>query len=352
MKQLALLVLLAALAGCGGKPTAAEPAKPSRAASEGCEWATFEAPGLGVSLLYEKCREERFTLAEEGNAVVLTPAGGDAARIVEVFTKREMQPFDAALREQFIAILDEKERLGCVAVPSSRIRIGGLQTVEIAPGGAYAMEVAKRREQGPAAVCGAYGDHESLRYFLYQPEVTKIRFAFVDASQERVWFDETSVRMLPDAVANAAVSERAIDSLPLAERYAATVEGRLDKLARKTGQYAEDEISVSWAAFRDGGAVVMVVEQVERGEDGSGSIRYFYRDGKLVLARESSLGAVPGGRSRHQQTEILKVMAFGVDGTLLGGRKTVDGRGQVIEAAEEQAVRERAAEMLRRVQAE
>ncbi len=352
MKHIGLLALLGLMAGCGSKEQHAEPPKPSRAVSEGCEWSTFEARRLGVSLLYEKCREERFTLAEQDNAIVLEPVEGSPARIVEVFTKREMQPIDAAVREQFVSGLEEKERLGCIVSPSPRMRITGLQTLQILPGPQYAAEVAKRRESGPAAVCGDHGDDESLRFFLYQPEVTKIRFAFVDASQTRVWFDETSVRMLPDDVANAAVRELPINSLPLAERYAATVEGRLDKFARKTGQFVEDENNITWVAFRDGQAIVLIVEQQERGDEGSGSIRYFFRDGKLALARETSLGPTPSGRSRAQQVEILKVLGFAPDGRLVGARKSVNGAAQAVEAAEEEAVLGRAAELFKRIRAE
>lgn len=352
MKQFATFALLALLCACGSKDPAAAPATPSRAAADGCEWAPFEARGLGVSLLFEKCREERFTLAERDNAIVLEPVEGAPARIVEVFTKREMQPIDAAIREQFVSRLEEKERLGCVVSPSPRMRIGGLQTLQIVPGPQYAAEVAKRRESGPAAVCGDHGDDESLRFFLYQPEVTKIRFAFVDASQARVWFDETSVRMLPDDTANAAVRELPINSLPLAERYAATVEGRLDKFARKTGQFNENEVNTTWVAFRDGQAIVLIVEQQERGDEGSGSIRYFFREGKLALAREASLGPTPTARSRGQQAEILKVMGFDPEGRLAGARKSVNGVAQVVEAAEAEAVRGRAADLLKRVQTE
>lgn len=351
MKHIAVIALLALAAGCGGKKDgAAEPAKPSRAASEGCEWATFEAKGLGVSLLYEKCREPRFTLAEEGNAIVLHTQGEATPwTIVEVLTKREMQPVEAALREQFISVLEEKERLGCVVEASSRMRVDALRTLEIRPGGAYAAEVVKLREKGPFAACGDHGDHDSLRFFVYQPEVTRTRFGFVDASRDRLWFDETSVRMLPDSVANAAVRDRPVDSLPLAERYAATIEGRLDKLARKTGDFVEDEHTITWAAFREGEQVVLIVEQQERGEQGSSSTRYFFRDGALVLARETSLGPEPTGRSRHAQAEILKVLAFRPDGQLAGGRKSVNGKAEVIEAAEEQAARQRAVALLARV---
>jgi hypothetical protein len=352
MKQIAIIALLALAAGCGGRKDAAlEPAKPSRAASEGCAWATFESAALGVSLLYEKCVEQRFTLVEQGSAIVLQDASQAAPwPIVEVFTKREMQPIEGALREQFVSVLDELERLGCIVEASSRIRIDALRTLEIVPGGSYAAEIEKLREQGPVTACGDYGDHASLRFFVYQPEVTRTRFAFVDASRDRLWFDETSIRMLPDTLANAAVQDRPIDSLPLAERYAATIESRLDRLARKTGDLIEDQHTITWAAFRDGGKLVLIVEQQERGEDGSSSIRYFFRDGTLVLVRESSLGPAPAGRSRHTQSEILKVLAFRPDGQLAGGRKSVNSKAEVIEAAEEQAARQRAGLLLTRVQ--
>jgi hypothetical protein len=352
MKHFATFALLALLCACGSKDPAA-PATPSRAAADGCEWAPFEARGLGVSLLYEKCREERFALAEEGNAIVLKPAGGgEAQRIVEVFTKREMQPIDGAIREQFVSGLEEKERIGCAVQPSPRMRINGLQTLQILPGSQYAVEVEKRREAGPAAVCGDHGDDQSLRFFLYQPEVTKIRFAYVDAGQDHLWFDETSVRMLPDEVADAAVRELPIESLPLAERYAATVEGRLDKLARKTGQYVDGEHNFTWAAFREGSAIVLIVEQAERGEQGSGSIRYFFKDGKLALARESSLGAVPHGNARGTQPEILRVLAFAPDGRVVSSRQTINGKGVPLAESEAGEALARASGLLKRVQGE
>lgn len=352
MKQIALFAFLAAaalLAGCGKKEPGAQPAKPSRAAADGCEWATFEATSLGVSLLYEKCQTERFTFAEEANAIVMRRAADGASwPIVEVFTKREMQPVEGAIREQFISALDDKERLGCVVAPSPQVRVDGLRTLEIVPGPQYAAEVAKLREKEPVSVCGDYGDAMSLRFFVYQPEVTKTRFAFVNAGKDRPLFDETSIRMLPDTVANAAVKDLPITSLPLAERYAAGIEARLDKLAKKTGEYHIGGGIISWAAFREGSQIVLIVEMQEKGDDGSGSFRYFFRGGELVLVREASLGPAPEGRQRHTQAEILKVLAFGPGGRLAGGRKTVNGKAAIIESAEEEAARARAADLLKR----
>jgi hypothetical protein len=356
MKQIAMIAFVAGalcLAGCGKKEAAAPaPPKPSRAAADGCEWAAFEAKALGVSLLYEKCQDGRFSLAEEGNAVVLRRAGEDAPRtIVEVFTKREMQPAEGAIREQFISLLSDKERLGCAVTPSPRMRLQDVRTYEIVPGPQYAAEAAKLREKEPAAaVCGSYGDSGGLRFFLYQPEATKIRFAFVDASLERAPFDETSVRLLPDSVADAAVRDLPITSLPLAERYAAGVEGRLDKLAKKTGQFLADGKNVSWAAFRDGGQIVLIVELSEQEEDGSASIRYFFRDGRLALVREASLGPAPAVRSRGAQQEILQILAFTPEGRLAGGRRTVSGKGEEVSAAAAESAAARAAELLKRVQ--
>lgn len=353
MKQFALIAFVAALlcAGCGKKEPGAAPPKPARAAADGCEWASFEAKALGVSLLYEKCQTERYRYAEEGSAVVVRRlADGAQWPIVEVFTKREMQPVEGAIREQFISALSDKERLGCVVAPSRQITVDGLRTLEIVPGPQYAAEVARLREKEPVAVCGDYGDALSLRFFLYQPEATKTRFAFVHAGQERPPFDETSVRMLPDSTADAAAQGLPITSLVLAERYAAGVEARLNKLARKTGDYLRDDVNVSWAAFREDGRIVLIVEMQERGDEGSGSFRYFFRDGSLALVRESSLGPVPSGSSRQQQAEILQVLAFSPEGKLAGGRKTVNGKAQIIEAAEEEAARARAADLLKRVQ--
>lgn len=352
MKQFAVVLLLAIAAGCSGKKDAApEPPKPSRAASEGCEWATYEARGLGVSFFYEKCRQPGFALSEEGNAVVLRPAGTDEAhRIVEVFTKRQMQPIEGAIREQFITVLAEKERTGCVVAPSPGMTIENLRTLAIIPGGEYEAEVARMREKGPVAACGDHGDNGALRFFVSQPEVTRTRFAFVDASQKKPWFDETSVRLMPDEVADAAVRDLPVTSLPLAERYAAQVEGRLDQLARKTGEFVEEQTTTTWAAFRDGAEVVLIVEQQERGDEGSASTRYFFRRGSLVLARGSGLGATHAG-GRAPQAEILRAIAYGAEGAPVGARKSVSGKAAALEAGEEQAVQKRAALLLQRVQA-
>ena len=356
MKQIAVIAFVAGalcLAACGKKEAAAPaPPKPSRAAADGCEWAAFEAKALGVSLLYEKCQDGRFLLAEEGNAVVLRRAGEDAPRtIVEVFTKREMQPVESAIREQFISMLSDKERLGCAVAPSPRMRLQDVRTYEIVPGPQYAAEAAKLREKEPgAAVCGSYGDSGGLRFFIHQPEMTKVRFAFVDASLERAPFDETSVRLLPDSVADAAVRDLPITSLPLAERYAAGVEGRLDKLAKKTGQFLADGKNVSWAAFRDGGQIVLIAELREREDDGSSSFRYFFRGGRLALVREASLAPAPGAQSRSAQQEILQTLAFSPEGKLAGGRRTVGGKGVEVSAAEAESLAARAAELLKRVQ--
>lgn len=352
MKQIALLTLLAAaalMAGCGKQGPGLQPAKPSRAAADGCAWATFEAAAPGVSLLYEKCQEERFTFVAEANTIVMRRAADGASwPIVEVFTKREMQPVEGAIREQFISALDGNERSGCVAAPSPQVRVDALRTFEIIPAPQYAAEVAKLREKGPVPVCGEYGDAMSLRFFVYQPEVTKTRFAFVNAGKDRPLFDETSIRFLPDAVANAAVKDLPITSLTLAERYAAGIEARLDKLAKKTGEYHIEEDIISWAAFRDGGQIVLIVEMREKGDNGSGSFRYFFRDGELALVREASLGPLPQGGKRDPQTETLKALAFSPGGKLAGGRKTVNGKAEAIDAAEDEGARARAADLLKR----
>lgn len=353
MKQFAFIVFAGALvcAGCGNKEPGAAPPKPARAAAEGCEWAPYEAKALGVSLLYEKCQTERYSIAEQGGAIWVRRVTDNAQwPIVEVFTKRAMQPVEGAIREQFISALSDKERLGCVVAPSRQIAVDGLRTLEIVPGPQYAAEVARLREKEPVAVCGGYGDAASLRFFLYQPDVTTTRFAFVHAGPEQPPFEATSVRLLPDSVADAAARNLPITNLALAERYAAGIEARLNKLAKKTGQYLLDDVNISWAAFRDGGQIVLIVEMQERGDEGSGSFRYFFRDGRLVLVRESSLGPVASGRSRQQQAEILKTLAFSPEGKLAEGRKTVNGKAEIIEAAEEEAARARAADLLKRVQ--
>lgn len=342
------------MSGCGktaDAPKGAASAAPSRAASEGCEWAKFEAKGVGVSLLVEKCREEKFSVAEDGSGITMTRlSDGSQSRVVEVFAKREVQPVEAAIREQFVSSLPDKERMGCVVGPSSKMRVDRLLTLEILPGGAYMQEVTELRSKTPGIrPCGEYGEGDGLTFFLAQPEVTKTRFAFVRAGQDRSRFDETSVRLLPDSVADAALNALPVTGLAAGQRIASAVEARMDKLERKNGQFVSGDTNSTWTAFLDNGRVAMIVETQDAGEQGSGSLRYFYRDNKLIFLRESSLGAT-GRKSKQGQDQVLKVLAFGADNKAAGGRKTVNGKAEPIPPSEIDATVSRAAELLKRAQ--
>lgn len=354
MRATVVLACALLIAGCGKKPDAPKDSAsvtPSRSASDGCEWTKFEAKGAGVSMLVEKCREPRFTFEDDGSGVTLTRiSDGSKTRVIEIQAKGELQPTEAAIREQFVSALPDKERAGCVVAPSTKAHVEGVAALAIQPGGEYVKEVAQQRGQNPALLpCGEFGESAGIAYFLSQPDVTRTRFAFIHAAQPGGPFDELSVRLLPDDAAAAALASMPVTSLVAAQRLAASVEARMDKLQKKSGQFVTGGMNSTWTAFLDSGNVALIVETQDAGESGSGSLRYFFRDGKLFFLRDNSLGAATK-QTKGTQAPIVRTLAFGPGGELVGARKVVSGKAEKLEDAEAKAAGARAADLLKRVQ--
>ena len=348
MKLLLVALCLTSLAGCAKKENSSVTiAKPSRAARAGCEWTPFEAKGLGLALQVEKCQSSPVSFSEEGGAVVMTDASGGKTRILEVMTKRAVQPVEAAIREQVQSRLADKERMGCVIGPSARVKIEGVMVLELAPGGAYVEEAKKIRNDAPSTlVCGEYGFQDAVTFFVAQPDTTKTRFAFVKAAGTAGGYDETTVRFAPDSVASEALKGVSVTSLAVAERMAASVEARMKDLDKRTGQFSTSDSSVTWTAFVEDGKPVMIVETLERGDGGSGSARYFYNDGKVYYVRETSL--LPAEAMKQEQAPLLKALAFDASGAMVGGRKTVSGKSTELAKSDSESAISRGADLYKR----
>ena len=351
MRILLVALCLASFAGCGKNENSVNlNAKPSRAARAGCEWMPFEARGLGVTLQVEKCQDSNYRFSEEGGGIVMADADGARTKIIEVMTKRAVQPVEAAIREQVQSRLPDKERMGCVIGPSTRVKVEGVTVLELAPGGAYAEEVKKIKNDAPATlVCGDYGQQDAVTFFAAQPAATKTRFAFVRAAGPGGGYDETTVRFAPDSVAAEALEGVSVTSLAVAERMAAAVESRMQKLDKRTGQFALDDSSITWTAFIEGGKPVMIVETLESGDRGSGSLRYFFSDGKLYYVRESSL--LPAEAMKKEQAPVLKALAFNASGAMVEGRKTVNGKAAELTRTDSDGAVSHGAELYKRASA-
>lgn len=357
MKVLIMAVCAVLACGCSakrGQGGEAVVAKPSRAASAGCEWTTLEAKAAGISLLVEKCQQARYSFEATAAGVSMKSLpDGALVPIVTVLSKRMIQPVRGAIRDQFVNGLSDKQRMGCSVEPVKRAEIEGVEQLEIRPAGSYVREADELRVRDAAfRPCGEYGEGDGVIFYVSQPEVTRTRFAMVHARREGGPWDELSVRFLKDDVADAALQGVPVTNLAVAERLAGAMEAKIDGYQKKTGQTVVGDTNATWTAFLENGKPVMIVEVQDAGDAGSGSLRYFFRDGKLFFHRQSLLRP----QARTAQTKgghgamdsWLVAMAFGGNGKLLEGRLSVNGQAVDVREADVTDAQARANALVKR----
>jgi hypothetical protein len=106
-----------------------------------------------------------------------------------------------------------------------------------------------------------------------------------------------------------------------------------DTVSQVTGFYQDD-------------ALRLVEEQMNMGDFGSASAKYFYSAQGKLLAYEETKESRSGKAANAVKTEQSTLrLFFGEDGRLLSGERTVDGQPSALVGIEEQAVRMHAAEL-------
>jgi hypothetical protein len=187
-------------------PVGALAAEPSRHADRGCAWKPFESAELGIKLLVEDCTDPRAHYvfsAKDGWVEQHRPSDETtygSPRVIQVLSKPADQPIEAAIREQFIATMTDKEAKASCTVARAKqtgVKGAGKQVFELVPTGAYAKKIERELRKEPRDFgCGEYGKGQSTVYFEYHPAESKTRFLWVDAGQEAPLFDENSLAFL------------------------------------------------------------------------------------------------------------------------------------------------------------
>jgi len=200
--SLAALLCLIALAA-----HAAQPSRPTEQGF-GCVWKPFESRELGIRLLVQDCTDPslhyEFSVKDgwleehrPSDPVTFGPS-----QIIRVFSKPAIQPIEAAIQQQFIATLTDKDaKTSCRVRPfkNAEVKGTGKQLFTIMPTGTYARKIDKELKQEPRDFgCGEFGAGQSTAYFEYHPEESKTKFLYVDTGQDEPLFDQASIEFLPD----------------------------------------------------------------------------------------------------------------------------------------------------------
>jgi hypothetical protein len=187
---------------------AAQAAQPSRPPEQGCVWKPFESKELGIRLLVQDCADPNMHYefsAKDGWLEEHRPADPvtfGPSQIVRVLAKRADQPIEAAIREQFVATLADKEaKASCRVRPfkNPEVKGKGKQLFTIMPTGAYAKKIDKELAKGPRDFgCGDHGAGQSTAYFEYHPAESRTKFLYVDTGQDEPLFDQASIEILAE----------------------------------------------------------------------------------------------------------------------------------------------------------
>jgi hypothetical protein len=186
------------------RPAAA--AEPSRPPDQGCSWETFESTELGIRLLVENCADPsmHYVFSTNGDWLEQHRPSDDRTfnshQVIRVITKPADQPIEAAIRQQFIATLTDKEaRASCKVAPAkdTTVRSAGKILFEIVPTGAYARKILRQLKDEPRDFgCGDYGKGQATLYFEYHPAESKTKYLWVDAGQDEPLFDQNSLAII------------------------------------------------------------------------------------------------------------------------------------------------------------
>jgi hypothetical protein len=124
------------------------------------------------------------------------------------------------------------------------------------------------------------------------------------------------------------------------------VEAQKAALTPRPAEWTYGDTVSQLTGFYQGESLRLVEEQMNMGEFGSASAKYFYSaQGKLFAyqeTKESRSGKAANAVKTEQSTLQL---FFGEDGRLLSGERTVDGQPSALVGIEEQAVRMHATEL-------
>jgi len=312
--------MAAALTGCNRDSGVME-MKPSRAAQSGCQWVESGDTALGVKFLVEDCGGKRPTVARKANVIEIGTSG---AR-VEVYGKHFAQPAVAAIKEQFLSRLSEKELAGCIvkARPDGVKIPQSMQAFAIVPGPDYMAAAKTKRDADPnAVVCGDHGQGPWQGFFLGEQGTSGGRLVYVRSGGQDA-FDATSVRLETDKSMSAKLESLAPENLATAELLAFALESDLKRYKESRGQFTEGESESSFIVFSKDGAPVVLAGQYKKSDTTDGAVRAYFTGGRLFLIRENLL-TTTGGISRSQVV-IWKRMAFDTGGKLIESRKVVDG---------------------------
>jgi hypothetical protein len=184
--------------------------QPSRAPEQGfgCVWKPFESRELGIRLLVQDCTDPNMHYefsAKDGWLEEHRPSDSvtfGPSQVIRVLSKPATQPIEAAIQQQFIATLTDRDAKASCQVRSfknAEVKGQGKQLFTIMPSGAYARKIDKQLKQEPRDFgCGEFGAGQSTAYFEYHPEESKTKFLYVDTGQDEPLFDQASIEFLPD----------------------------------------------------------------------------------------------------------------------------------------------------------
>jgi hypothetical protein len=313
--------MAAAMTGCNRDSGVME-MTPSRSAQSGCQWVESGDTALGVKFLVEECGGKRPPVVRKANVVEI----GESGARIEVYGKHFAQPAVAAIKEQFLSRLSEKELAGCIvkARPDGVKIPQSMQSFAIVPGPDYMAAAKARRDADPNAfICGDHGQGPVQGFFLGEQGTSGGRLAYVSAGSGNSGFDPMSVRFETDKAMAERLEKLAPENLATAELLAFALESDLKRYKESRGQFTEGESESSFIVFSKNGAPAVLVGQFKVSDKTDGAVRAYFKDGRLFLVRESLL-ATAGGISRSQVV-IWKRMAFDTGGKLIESRKVVDG---------------------------
>jgi hypothetical protein len=117
-----------------------------------------------------------------------------------------------------------------------------------------------------------------------------------------------------------------VKSLDDGRHYASIVDRQRPALDRMDGTLRSGDTEARVAAFLESGQLRLIDERVSYGEGGgTGRNRYYVADGRLVFFDSVRVRPRDVGKDRlRARDEVLTTLAFGEDGQLVGGAKTVN----------------------------
>jgi hypothetical protein len=187
----------------------AQAAQPSRPPEQGfgCVWQPFESRELGIRLLVQDCTDPKIHYefsAKDGWLEEHRPSDPvtfGPSQIIRVLAKPADQPIAAAIRQQFVATLtDRQAKASCQvrAFKNPEVKATGKLLFTIMPTGAYAKKIGKELRREPRDFgCGEFGAGQSTAYFEYHPAESQTKFLYVDTGQDEPLFDQASIEFLP-----------------------------------------------------------------------------------------------------------------------------------------------------------